>query len=707
MNYTSSESLSATNGDIVVLAAGFNHISSIFGTGKVIIAGTGILLVDSLQGDLDLQTFTGIYSEGSVAVFVKDGNNYVLANGSTPGILDEQYELKNATLVMPENTTLLLCGTGAALMQDGSIVYYHGYDVDAGKAQGADSETAVESVGKLTIADRASLILQKGASIILENLRSLGGTETYDNTRYPELIVADGGKLTLDADSSVGNGGFVTIDGNVSGSGSVTARRITINNLAAINSSQVSLSSPELHLNGSGTIENLTIHDSVVHQGSNVTEIRGLVSSGNSKVIIKDGSSLQISKVDGMLYLNTRNGGEATVSGNMEGSGTICFDQGSFKLPAGTKLNGVEVSNDSWGDVYDYAEELSLSITPLHVGPEKVNTPGQNSGVVTVGVAQLYYTDYELQGGKAFSATSINAISENGSWVLKQEDIEKLIKDCREANNCFGDAVVQLLHLKEGVLSLTNYPTSSTAQSSASIAADDVCLIRICFILNDSSVAPAVSPTQTGTTFTGSGILGGSGAGSVSFGHPGSDPQPIPGPDPGPQPTPDPDPDPRPTPDPDPDPKPTPDPDPKPTPLVTHLEEDTGPAQVWVEVAPAINNNVASPTEIQYVLLALEGEKTLEELGGKATVSMNYTPPAEYTGKQLYVVFRNEDGSLTAIRATYSNITKLLSFITDRLGTLMVVGFEFDGVEFSEKFYEALAQIPELKDLVFAEYSPV
>ena len=93
VNYTSSESLSATNGDIVVLAAGFNHISSIFGTGKVIIAGTGILLVDSLQGDLDLQTFTGIYSEGSVVVFVKDGNNYVLANGSTPGILLPRHPL--------------------------------------------------------------------------------------------------------------------------------------------------------------------------------------------------------------------------------------------------------------------------------------------------------------------------------------------------------------------------------------------------------------------------------------------------------------------------------------------------------------------------------------------------------------------------------------------------------------------------------------
>ena len=32
---------------------------------------------------------------------------------------------------------------------------------------------------------------------------------------------------------------------------------------------------------------------------------------------------------------------------------------------------------------------------------------------------------------------------------------------------------------------------------------------------------------------------------------------------------------------------------------------------------------------------------------------------------------------------------------------------DFDGKEFSEEFYAALAQLDVLKDLVFAEYSPV
>ena len=81
--------------------------------------------------------------------------------------------------------------------------------------------------------------------------------------------------------------------------------------------------------------------------------------------------------------------------------------------------------------------------------------------------------------------------------------------------------------------------------------------------------------------------------------------------------------------------------------------------------------------------------------------------PVEYTEKPLYVVFRNEDGSLTAFRASYSEITGLLRFITDRLGEFMVVGFDFDGIEFSEEFYAALAQLEGLENLIYAEYSPV
>ena len=146
-------------------------------------------------------------------------------------------------------------------------------------------------------------------------------------------------------------------------------------------------------------------------------------------------------------------------------------------------------------------------------------------------------------------------------------------------------------------------------------------------------------------------------------------------------------------------------------PLVAIVEEAPEEAPlIWAKVVPAATNDAGSSTETQYVLLALEGEKTLKELGGQATVAMNYTPPEEYVGKPLYVVFRDENNKLIAFRATYSNITGLLRFITNRLGTFMIVGLDFDitdGEEFPEEFYEALSQLAILENLIFAEYSPV
>jgi hypothetical protein len=125
------------------------------------------------------------------------------------------------------------------------------------------------------------------------------------------------------------------------------------------------------------------------------------------------------------------------------------------------------------------------------------------------------------------------------------------------------------------------------------------------------------------------------------------------------------------------------------------------------------SEETAASADTIYVVRTLEGEKTLKDLGGKAAVSMSYTPPAEYEGKTLYVVFRDENNKLVAFRATYSDNAHLLRFITDRLGEFMVVGFDYDvtdipeGEDFPDEFYEALAKLPELEKLIFSEVSPV
>ena len=57
-----------------------------------------------------------------------------------------------------------------------------------------------------------------------------------------------------------------------------------------------------------------------------------------------------------------------------------------------------------------------------------------------------------------------------------------------------------------------------------------------------------------------------------------------------------------------------------------------------------------------------------------------------------YVVFRDKDGKLLAIRASYSRLRGELRFETPLLGEFEIICFDFEGEEFSDAFYEALEE---------------
>ena len=78
---------------------------------------------------------------------------------------------------------------------------------------------------------------------------------------------------------------------------------------------------------------------------------------------------------------------------------------------------------------------------------------------------------------------------------------------------------------------------------------------------------------------------------------------------------------------------------------------------------------------------------------------MDYKPSNKSATDNLYVVFRNEDGTLSAVKARYDSVTGKLIFTTGRLGSFVVVGMRYDGLEFSEGFYEALGNMEEVKEL--------
>ena len=682
VNHTGTESLQA-DGDITILAAGLNRIASISGAGKVNIAGTGILLVDSLEGELDLMTLTDVYDKGSTAVFVKqtDGS-YLLVNGAVPGILDEEYTINDASLVMPDQSSLLLCGTGAEAIRDNdgnvtAVNYYHGTEHNY---SASDRENVVEQVGRLTITGAASLLIHQGAALLLENLRSLGFTNTDDFMRYPELAVTNGGTLTVEGD--VTGGGFVTVDGNgssLSGSGSVTAGQIKVEDPDAVSNADISFSAGDIYLNGNGTYQDLTIDNSIVHMEDGSAAISGLNISGNSTILLPTGADVELSSVDGTLSLRMWGDPVCSVSGDIAGSGTIRFENGTYSFAKGIKLNDVSISTEPGGNVFDYPGVLETCLPLMHISPEDMTRAdeSENQSIPVAGVWMIEHAEKNKLSWKEVvklaKNTSIRASrDENQKLVLSPTALRTLIEAYKTSagwNEEEGVIKFELLHLNDGVLSLDTFNESQLTQ----FPADDVCLVRIIFQQATSFVEPAGTSTQTGTLFTGSGILGGSGAGSVHYGSTNHSNQSGTDDDNG-----------------------TGNGGTDSTTGKTETEPAaetvtmTRPATVWVE---------AQSDGIRYILCAAEGEKTLRDLGGRVSVSMRYELPPQDAGKALYAVFRNADGTITAARARYSGLKGELSFETDRLGTFVIVAFDFDGEEFSDAFYAALEDLPELQDL--------
>lgn len=199
--------------------------------------------------------------------------------------------------------------------------------------------------------------------------------------------------------------------------------------------------------------------------------------------------------------------------------------------------------------------------------------------------------------------------------------------------------------------------------STKTVKAEDVILI---FRMAQGGVADPMggsSTTATNTSFTGSGVLGGSGAGSVSGGtkrlavtgtRGSSDETEEESAD-----------------------------DPS-------TEQKTGDIRVWTEKVPG---------EGCFELHFESSGKAVARLAARVSVRMTYMPAAGMEAKPLYAVFRNSDGTLTAFEASYDPVLGIVRFRSDIAGRFVIVAFEFEGEPFTEAFYEALAELDAVKAL--------
>ncbi len=364
---------------LTIKAAGFNRIGSLIVDGDINLAGSGILLIDSvefpLDSDFNLQTNTMIYTDGtcSVAVFIKqpDGT-YLLVNDKMPGVLDGDCTIPaGVTLVMPANTTLVL-----------QSVAKNGRGEDATYSTAATFETDLGeyepyvTAPKLTIASGAALIVDQMAEILfhsisgtIETFESHSGIQTKRKTYAPSICVE--GTLELDSDVTNAILSFGS-EAKFSGTGLITNSTVEVEGGRQEELSTLHVKDSSITLKGDASLEGLAI------DGNSSLNVNGNTTIGS--ISMKDGSTLtcydnmafgenhtvsitgSITAEDRIVTIPSGGTGPIDFSGlidptiTLPGAAEIHLRSGVYVLEQGAAVSGVSfISHWQWGENTAYS----------------------------------------------------------------------------------------------------------------------------------------------------------------------------------------------------------------------------------------------------------------------------------------------------------------------------------------------------------------
>ena len=707
-----------TETDITIKSAGFQHIDTLYSDGDVYIIGTGILLVDNVDllvgKNVYLQSIEEIYGEdgGTVALFAATGETdengnavYMLINGTNengeviPAVLDEDY-------VIPAGVTLSVPGGATLVMQSWNVVVESGYEdgeevtVVTYYTEGEEPQTLTDgeiidrssNTPSLTIFSGACLIIEETASFLMNNAYLPGPT-----VFAPRLLID--GLFHLDGTME---GGAVEIGatGDVTGSGVIEhASSIIMEGGRETALTTLNVTDTFIHLDdaGPGNIDSLNTTGNVVLRFDDDCSI--------GSITVTDGELTLINKI--LPYSNTMTVGE-TISGT---NGSIVLRSGEILLADTDSITLPIVSTESYNDdsewillgcaVTDEDGTLQQSDGALHSAP--IVTVFGDAVVIgdtrTIPVATGNYRAHLVPPLGWCSYSEYNSLEaardENGdpiyfecdadaqldyasiSGVLgteylaweKETEIETETGTETVTETHYENYIYLVVTCTDGVY---DYALLSSGSSQSVNAADVVQICRMYFFWEADPMGGSTTSATT-TAYTGSGVLGGSGAGSVRGGtqrfalggartNEPNEPEPLV--TPGTQNTPE-------------------------APVdagMTVAEE----VQVWAEQEPA---------EDQFVLhIEVEGQAVVR-VSEPVKVSMKYVPSGNTGTMPLYAVFVDEHGMLVAFEAHYDPETGLLTFEADVAGKFAVVAFEFDGEAFSEEFYKALAALESVRAL--------
>ena len=492
--------------------AGLNRIGTLYADSDVNITGTGIVLIDSLDlkegAKLNLLNIKDVYDSGSAAVFLKTGDGeYTLINKNVAGILDEKYTIPSGiTLIVPDKgvldmrvttsvtTTTAVEKNGTTTTQTETHYGITQYDKDNIAAftrpQETNSEengivtktTVSKSIGftvpELNISSNAVLRIQSGAQLLMQAFQdcitNFNRSSTLNVFGDLELY----GEIEATGDTQNGNDANLRVNvksgGSVTGTGTITDATIRYETGAG-NGDQLNIAGGGniIDLNSSG-IGTLNLNGKAdLYYADNVT-------MGSVSVAAAEGSDNGITFY-GKNVLNRLN-----ITNPIAGSYTI---SSGYLTVAGNYANEV---------IKPPTEGISIAT--------KVCLPDVTGGRLYTKLGQ-YDTIYYC--------TDTNTANYSNGWESRDLYSESTISWSKLTEKLGNYSAFEVFTRNNGKVTVCLFSQSTEQTMSTS----GVFLIRGFNLAIQTSSESGSGSINSGTSNTGSGVLGGENAGSLTGGN--------------------------------------------------------------------------------------------------------------------------------------------------------------------------------------------
>ena len=720
VNYEGQGAEVSKDGGVLTLAvAGVNRIGTLKGNCSVNIVGSGIVLIDSIelgpQKTLSLMADNSLYEEGSAAVFLRqtDGS-YLLINGTIPGILDEEYALDNVSLRIPKDSSLTFYTTGIRTetwqpedaREPVTDVTLFTTDIpdDADQPVHHGEVQIKVASSKLTLGSNSTLTVDDGASILLREIRR----QTLREPSRIESGIDVQGSLTIEGRLEGGNID-VKSGGSLLGTDSATLRSSSVNlNLGGNLSEDILLDGCSLTVagptDGTRRVISANIKDSTVYLKGRSIYVRDLRVAGTSRlgtdtndrpfgvcelgnVTFSQGGRLEVCANDSSYWdsdledtPNLIEDCRLEISGTITG-GTISVLAGCVEY-TGTRTDTIPVVPDG------YASRVLVTNLDVASTLDPLNMTGAEASK-RVSADQIPVMECTVYHSLASEESLLRAWDLDGMCYLSPFERSEQVYTCKSFLALYGreyddDFPFEAMFYPGVEVIYSDFVRDRfwISDERSTFSTENAILIRLIRCVSRGGQGGS-SISHTETAFTGNGILGGVGDGSVTTGSGTVVYQQA-----GLSPT-DPDDDPEDDPDDPEDPDDPDDPD-GPDDEDERTSEDSGSGVDGKTTRPSglgtTTNGELRPVVTyrgngRYKLSVYRDGKSLDNLNGRTVTALVNNPEGVTDGYVCYAVF-DDIGHGTWIPARYDPKTKGLTFETDRVGTFGIARVSVEDVTY-------------------------